>query len=132
MLARHHEPSGGEAEFLAEIPTWLELPEPMLCWLAFSDDGEPIGMIDARIRNYAEGAPNHRAAYVEDLWVEEPHRRRGVATALLGAVESWARDQGLDWIGSDTGIGNDPSCQWHAAAGFEQIERLVVFGKPLD
>ena len=130
MLAKLHD--GDEAEFLDEIPGWLALSEPMVCWLAFEDGDEPIGMVDARIRNYAEGAPNLRAAYVEDLWVEPSCRRRQVATALLAAVEAWGRSHGLDWIGSDTDLHNDVSRAWHEAAGFEEVERLIVFGKPLS
>jgi aminoglycoside 6'-N-acetyltransferase I len=130
MLARLHE-WGDEAQFIAEIPSWLELDEPMVCFLAFTDAGEPIGMVDARVRNYAEGAPNLRAGYVEDIWVEAGHRRSGVASALLGAVEQWASAQGLNWLGSDTELPNELSEAWHRAAGFEVVERLVVFGKPL-
>ena len=131
MLAKLHQPWGNEAEFLADIPGWLALKEPMVCWLAFTDQGLPIGMVDARKRNYAEGAPDLYAAYVEDIWVAEEHRRDGVATALLAAVEVWARAQGLNWIGSDTELGNELSRKWHAAAGFDELEQLIIFGKPL-
>ena len=128
MLERLH---GGQsvAEFEAELAA---LPDDFVCFLAFDDAGEPVGMIDAWIRNYAEGAPNLRAAYVEDLWVAPERRRVGVATALLKAAEQWARDQGLDWLGSDALIDNDLSHAWHRAAGFKEIEWLVVFGKRLD
>ena len=129
MLARLH-PGQSAAEFEREIAAFASLPEPYVCFLAFSAD-EPVGMIDARVRNYAERAPNLRAAYVEDLWVEPEHRRSGVAAALLASVEAWAREQGFDWLGSDALIDNEASHAWHRAAGFEEIERLVVFGKPL-
>ena len=88
-------------------------------------------MVDARVRNYAEGSPQLRAAYVEDLWVDPEHRRSGVARLLLAAVESWARDQGLSWLGSDALVGNVESHQWHLASGFDEVERLIVFGKTL-
>lgn len=88
-------------------------------------------MIDARVRNYVEGAPNLRAAYIEDLWVEPEHRRSGVAKLLLNAVESWARDEGMIWLGSDTPPDNFESQKWHLAVGFNVVERLVVFGKRL-
>ncbi len=90
-----------------------------------------IGLIDARVRNYAEGAPQLRAAYVEDLWVDPAQRGAGVARELLRAVEDWARGEGLDWLGSDTWPDNSASIAWHQANGFAEIERLVVFGKPL-
>lgn len=131
MLAKLHRPWGKEAEFLAEIPGWLTLEQPMVCWLACDEAGEAIGMVDARVRNYAEGAPDLYAAYVEDIWVEERHRQRGVARALIAAVEAWAREQGLDWIGSDTEPENSPSRAFHKALGFEEVEQLVVFGKSL-
>lgn len=131
MLAQLHRPSASAAEFLAEIPGWLTLAEPMVCWLAEEADGTPVGMVDARMRNYAEGAPDLAAAYIEDLWVEEGHRHRGVARALVAAVEEWARAQGLGWLGSDTEPGNAPSRSFHKALGFAEIETLVVFGKPL-
>ena len=130
MLEKLH---GGQPtpEFLAELDRFTKLPEPYVGFIAIDDDGRPIGMIDARVRNYAEGAPNLRAAYVEDLWVAPAHRRGGVARALLQAVEEWALAQGLDWLGSDALPHNADSHAWHRANGFEEIERLVVFGKPL-
>jgi aminoglycoside 6'-N-acetyltransferase I len=131
MLARLH-PHQDAEEFEREIQAFASLEEPYICFLAFTGDNEPVAMIDARVRNYAEGAPNLRAAYVEDLWVDPQHRRRGVATALVQAVEQWARTQGHDWLGSDTELANELSQQWHSAAGFEEVERIVVFGKTLD
>jgi len=127
MLERLH---GGQSveQFEAELES---LPEDFVGFLAYTDDGEPVGMIDAWIRNYAEGAPNLRAAYVEDLWVDPAHRRSGVARTLLREVEAWAREQGLDWLGSDTHLTNRLSRSWHAATGFQEIEEIVVFGKPL-
>lgn len=130
MLAALH-PGQSPDAFLAEIGELLALPEPYVAFLAFDDTGQALGMIDARLRNYAEGAPLFHAAYVEDLWVKPTARGRGVARALLAAVENWAREQGCDWLGSDTAPDNDASRAWHRAAGFAEVEQIVVFGKPL-
>jgi len=130
MLAcLHDDMSAGEWE--AELAKFVSLPEPYIGFLAFTDGGLPIGMIDVRVRNYAEGAPNLRAPYVEDLWVHPDHRRQGVAARLLQAVEQWARGEGFDWLGSDARLDNDDSHSWHRSSGFEETERLVIFGKPL-
>ena len=131
MLSRLHSDLSAP-EFEEELARFTSLPEPYVGFLALTDEGDAVGMIDARERNYAEGAPNLRAAYVEDLWVEPEHRRRGVARLLLEAVENWARAEGLDWLGSDARLDNDESHRWHQAAGFVETERLVVFGKPLS
>ena len=130
MLASLH-PDQTAVEFESELRELTALPEPYVGFIAFADDGEAAGMIDTRVRNYAEGAGTAPAAYVEDLWVEPLHRRSGVARALLAAVEQWAREQGLAWLGSDAVLGNDESHSWHRGAGFDEIERLVIFGKPL-
>jgi aminoglycoside 6'-N-acetyltransferase I len=130
MLARLH-PHLDPNVALDELATTTRLDQPYIGFLVFEGD-RPIGMIDARERNYAEGAPRLRAAYVEDLWVEPGHRRRGVARALLKAVEHWARDEGFDWLRSDALIDDRASHAWHEAAGFAEIERIAVFGKPLD
>ncbi|HEX8240526.1 MAG TPA: GNAT family N-acetyltransferase [Allosphingosinicella sp.] len=94
-------------------------------------DGRLIGFAEASVRSVAEGAPSDPAAYLEGIWVEPEDRRRGVGRALLAAVEAWARDQGLAWLGSDALLDNGDSHRWHLAAGFGEVERLVVFGKPL-
>jgi len=130
MLARLHDDLTA-AEFEGELRRFTKLEQPYTGFLAFTDESEPIGMIDARIRNYAEGAPNLRAAYVEDLWVHPAHRRSGIAQALLAAVEEWARSEGSDWLGSDTTPDNRLSREWHRRMGFDEVEQLVVFGKPL-
>lgn len=130
MLARLHDDLTA-TEFEDELRRFSRLEQPYVGFIAFADDDEPIGLIDARVRNYAEGAPSLRAAYVEDLWVEPEHRRSGVAGALLAAVEDWARSEGFDWLGSDTTPDNELSQQWHKRMGFDEIERLVVFGKRL-
>ena len=130
MLASLH-PDLCYNELLSELPALVALDEPYVAFLALDQESRPVGVIDARVRNYAEGSPELRAAYVEDLWVEPHVRRRGVAAALLHEVEQWARAQGVQWLGSDTTPDNLESASWHAAAGFTEVERLVVFGKPL-
>ena len=130
MLSALHPGVSADA-FLTEIGMLVALPQPYIAFLAFDDRGDALGMIDARLRNYAEGAPQLHAAYVEDLWVAPAARGRGVARALLSAVEEWARAEGADWLGSDTTPDNRASRDWHAAAGFAEVEQLVVFGKPL-
>jgi aminoglycoside 6'-N-acetyltransferase I len=135
LLAKLH-PETSAAEFRAEIEQLVQLPEPYVAFLAeeiglAEENGTTVGLVDARVRNYAEGAPNLRAAYVEDLWVAEDRRGKGIAGLLLAAVEEWARGQGLDWLGSDTWPDNAVSIRWHERNGFAEVERLVVFGKPL-
>lgn len=131
LLAQRHAPHGSQQEFLLEIREWLELSEPMHCWLALDDDGEPVGFIDARVRSFAEGAPHGDTPYIEDIWVDPRHRRDGIARLLVEAVEQWAMKEGYDWLGSDAALSNGEAHAVHHALGFDEVERLVVFGKKL-
>ena len=54
-------------------------------WVACLDDGLPVGMVIASVR---EGI-----AYVEELDVLPEHSRRGLGTRLLTCVCAWARAQ---------------------------------------
>jgi aminoglycoside 6'-N-acetyltransferase I len=112
-----------ERELAAAIPA-------ITGWVA-EEEGRLIGFAEASVRSVAEGAPPGPAAYLEGIWVEPERRRGGVARALLAAVERWARRQGLVHLGSDALLDNEVSHRWHRRAGFEEVERLVVFGKPL-
>ncbi len=93
-------------------------------------DGVLIGFIEIAVRSYAEGADGP-APYVEGIWVAPEHRRRGVARAMLEAAEQWAKAQGFAYLGSDALIDNEASHAWNRAAGFAEIERITIFGKPL-
>ena len=129
----------------ADVPAWAAMRlrlwpdcepeelqrEPPLLGLVAEAEGRLIGFAEASVRTYAEGAPPGPAAYLEGIWVEPEWRRRGVARSLLSAVEAWALGQGLSHLGSDALLDNEASHRWHAAAGFGEVERLVVFGKPL-
>lgn len=121
------DPDELESEFaglLADSP-------PYLAFVAERPDGSLAGFAEASVRSVAEGGPDGPAAYLEGIWVEPEDRRSGVARALLGAVESWALERGLSHLGSDALLDNEDSHRWHAAAGFGEVVRLVVFGKPL-
>ena len=92
--------------------------DPALLGLVAEEDGRLIGFAEASVRSVAEGAPSGPAAYLEGIWVEPDRRRRGVARAMLAAVEHWARRQDLAWLGSDALLDNSLGHRWHRGAGF--------------
>jgi aminoglycoside 6'-N-acetyltransferase I len=49
----------------------------------------------------------------------------------MRAAEEWSRAHGYTELGSDTEEFNRLSRDAHAALGFEEVETLVVFRKPL-
>ena len=74
----------------------------LIGWL----DGSPVGFVGVGM--HEDGSPEVLAesrgfAMVSDLYVEEPYRRRGVARALMTALEDEARDAGMPGVILDTG-----------------------------
>ena len=118
------------AELDAELAELAALATPYAALVAEAE-GVLVGFAEVAVRSVAEGCPPGPAAYLEGIWVEPGHRRRGVARALLAAAEAWARQRGLAHLGSDALLDNEASHAWHRAAGFGEAVRLVVFNKPL-
>jgi GNAT superfamily N-acetyltransferase len=74
----------------------------LIGWL----DGAPAGFVGVGLHDDAAAdvlAESRGYAMVSDLFVEEPYRRRGLARALMGAVEEVARDAGMPGVILDTG-----------------------------
>ena len=118
-------------ELPAEFERFLDPDWHESAFVAEDEDGRLAGFAEASVRSVAEGGPEGPAAYLEGIYVEPDRRRRGIARLLLAAVEQWARDRGLRHLGSDALLDNQASHAWHEAAGFGEVERLVIFGKPL-
>ena len=63
------------------------------------------------------GAPKQTS----DLGVRGEHRRRGVATALLEAAQSWVRDRGVSRIEIQVAHGNREGQAFWRARGFGDL-----------
>lgn len=95
-----------------------------------SAPGRLVGFVELFVRNYAEGCTG-AAPYVEGWYVDPTLRGRGVGRVLMGAAEAWARGRGFVELASDTPVQNTGSQKAHRALGFEEVERIVHFRKPL-
>jgi aminoglycoside 6'-N-acetyltransferase I len=94
-------------------------------------EGNSAGMIEVRIKEYAEGCVTSPVGYLEAWFVDESLRGKGVAGALTQAAEDWAREKGCTEIASDTWLDNQASIRAHAKMGYYEAERLVHFVKQL-
>ena len=94
-------------------------------------DGRLGGFVEAGTRAYADGCDTSPVGYVEAWFIDPDLRRQGWGRALLAAAEAWARGRGYTEMASDALLANVVSHQAHKAAGYVEMERLVVFRKPL-
>jgi len=99
--------------------------------LVAAAEGELVGFIEASLRDWAEGCESRPVGYIEGWYVEPSYRRRGIGRRLVEAAEAWARSRGCTEMGSDALLTNTVSHRAHAAIGYHEVERLVLFSKKL-
>lgn len=118
-----------EEQQRAELEGFLEL-EGYHGWIA-RIDGQAVGFAEASLRPYANGCEGHPVPFLEGIWVNPPHRSRGIGRALIAAIERWALDQGFRELGSDVDIANLISQAAHRSWGFEERETVVYYRRRL-
>ena len=109
---------------------------PDLLSLLAEVEGEIAGSLEAQLNPPMESARfqvldylGKPRVYVNHLRVDPPFRRRGVATALMQAVERWARKKGAGSITLDTYAKSPHSVPFYEAVGYERAS--IVFEKRL-
>lgn len=104
---------------------------PSAVLVAERPSGRLGGLLELSVRNYAEGCAGN-TPYVESWYVDEDLRGTGVGRALMEAAEGWAREGGFAVLASDALLDNSVSHAAHRSLGFKEVERIVVFRKPLS
>jgi GNAT superfamily N-acetyltransferase len=68
-------------------------------------------------------------AYVGELVVASSLERRGVASLLMDAAETWARRRGLEFLTLETGAANQAARAFYAQRGYQEED--VRLTKPI-
>jgi len=92
----------------------------------------PLGFVELAVRAFSDGCSSMPVPHIEGWYVEPPARSIGVGRRLLDAAEDWARARGFAELASDTEVHNENSLRAHQACGFEEVDRLIKFRKPLS
>ena len=90
-------------------------------------DGEVVGCMNIA-RQVAPGYPMYRRreyAVIENVVVDERHRRQGVGTTLLEEAKRWARDRGLTTIQLGVWAANGPAVAFYAKHGFRVLTQKM-------
>lgn len=67
---------------------------------------------------------HERHAWVHDIVVTAERRGEGIGRVLMGAVESWARERGLDLVALATIDSNDDARRFYDENGYEEWGRV--------
>lgn len=121
-----HSPADLEPEFAALIRS-----DNTACFIAEQDE-HAVGFAQCQLRHdYVEGTDTSPVGYLEGVWVHPDHQRHGFARELVQACEEWARTAGCTEFASDCELNNHSSLAFHLAVGFEEVNRIICFRKPL-
>jgi L-amino acid N-acyltransferase YncA len=98
-------------------------------WLVFEDGGAVVGWAYAT-------AWKSRSAYrfsVEStVYVAASHQRRGIATALYGALLAELKERGFHSVVGGIALPNPASIALHEKLGFKKIAQFVEVGRKFD
>ncbi|MGE5829405.1 MAG: GNAT family N-acetyltransferase [Micromonosporaceae bacterium] len=130
---------GGESD---ESPLEaIEFDPPEGCFMVAWLDGEPVACGGWRRHGHlAEDAGPDAVAEIKRMFTLPKARSRGVATALLRALEDSAREAGMARMVLETGLRHPEAMAFYARSGYQRIENYgfyrdepdcVLFGRDL-
>ena len=120
-----------DAQQIAAEASGMLTQADLLVLLAREGDAV-VGFAEAAIRNdYVNGCETSPVAFVEGIYVVPQQRRRGVAKAMIAAIDAWAEQRGVRELASDALLDTAQSHAMHEALGFAETERVVYFRKTL-
>jgi aminoglycoside 6'-N-acetyltransferase I len=105
----------------------LQLPIVFIAEL----DGTIVGFLEMDFRKYAPGCSTSPVPFIEGWYVEPAQQRQGIGRALVETAEAHARRAGHREIASDAEIDNADGIAAHRALGYDEVERVVCFRRPL-
>lgn len=109
----------------------LNSPDKISLFVSKNAQDDLLGFIEVGLRSYAEGCETSPVGYIEGWYVVDKARRQGIGEQLVRAAEDWARAKGCTEMASDAVIDNHLSHTAHQHLGYEIVERIVCFRKPL-
>jgi GNAT superfamily N-acetyltransferase len=92
-------------------------------------DGSVTAFIDAALQRHEVEAIYHLPGvdvFIEELIVTSAHRRRGVASALVRSLETWAKDVGARSVELDTHVTNAAARSLYGALGYREFGVILV------
>ena len=123
-------PDHSREEMAEELAPLLSAEDAAV--FGWREEGRWEAFAQCQLRHdYVEGCETSPVGYLEGIFVREPFRGKGIARALLGACQDWARARGCTEFASDCELDNEDSLRFHLAAGFAEAGRIICFTKRL-
>ena len=92
-----------------------------LLLVAESEDGKIIGVVSGRVITYAGIYRREKVLYVDNIYVVEEWRSKGVGSALLSAAEKKAHEMDIKIVELDAYVGNHNSIRFYVKRKYRPI-----------
>lgn len=112
-----------EAAVRSAFRKFLSLPTFGRVWLFFAGQ-EPAGYIVLTI-GFSFEFHGHDS-FIDELYVEQPCRRRGYGRQAVAFLEAQARELGVNAVHLEVDEGNDIAFELYKRAGFEAHDRYLM------
>ncbi|MDR6631971.1 aminoglycoside 3-N-acetyltransferase I [Phyllobacterium sp. 1468] len=103
----------GEPPTAGYIANLLSM-DHVIALICVEDDQVVGGLVAYELQKFER---QRREIYIYDLAVDEPHRRRGIATSLIEQLRKIARDRGAWVIYVQADYGDDPAVALYTKMG---------------
>jgi len=128
MMRALAEQEPGKIEFddkAARQSLQLLLAEPHLgrAWLIV-DSGAAVGYVVLTVSFSFEY--RGRDAFIDELYIEPTHRRRGLGRAAMAFAEESAKELGVNAIHLEVDHGNDPAMELYKRIGYADHGRYLM------
>jgi ribosomal protein S18 acetylase RimI-like enzyme len=115
---RFDEPSARET-----FRRFLSLPAFGRVWMLF-EGNKAVGYIVLTI-GFSFEFHGHDA-FIDELYIDAAHRRRGFGRLAVALLEEKARELGVNAVHLEVDRGNDPAFELYRRAGYEDHDRFLM------
>jgi diamine N-acetyltransferase len=107
----------------ATFRKFLSLPAFGRAWL-LCENQVPVGYIVLTV-GFSFEFHGHDA-FIDELYVDAPYRRRGYGRQAVGFVEKKAHEMGVTAIHLEVDDGNDPAFELYRRTGYQDHDRFLM------
>ena len=128
MVSQHRSNFWGEdVEFCRVQDFYLQIlrEEDSVIFVSEIEEGKVVGYVYATIEKKPDDLISVPYASVNELAVEEKHRRRGIGKLLMDRVHDWTREQGLNILQLAVWEFNRGAVEFYEHLGYKTIMRKM-------